>query len=132
MQGLCELQRRVAAGRNQRTHIDRAYLLDGAVGRLDVRSPVHNCCIEPVRDRGERGQLPAAEMAREEQGRLAVIPELIEQFLCPRRELDATWSFGMIGVVVPDVVEMREFGADAAEIIPDARENGLDLFRRLF
>jgi len=30
------------------------------------------------------------------------------------------------------MIEMREFGADATEIIPDARENGLDFLRRFF
>ena len=39
---------------------------------------------------------------------------------------------GMIDVVVPDMVEMGEFGADAAEIVPDASENGLDLLGRFF
>jgi len=28
------------------------------------------------------------------------------------------------------MIEMREFGADATEIVPDACENGLDLRRR--
>ena len=36
----------------------------------------------------------------------------------------------MIDVVVPDVIEMGELGADAAEIVPDAGQNGFDLFRR--
>ena len=38
----------------------------------------------------------------------------------------------MIDVVIPDVVEMGEFGADAAEIVPDARQDLLDLLRRFF
>jgi len=33
----------------------------------------------------------------------------------------------MIDVVIPDVVEMSELGTDAAEIVPDAGQNGLDL-----
>jgi hypothetical protein len=36
----------------------------------------------------------------------------------------------MIDVVVPDVIEMGELGADAAEIVPHAGQNGFDLFRR--
>src|SRR5260370_26058158 len=63
---------------------------------------------------------------------LAVISELIEKLCGPQRELDATWFFGMIGIVIPDVVEMRELGADAAEIIPDTSKDGLDLFRGFF
>ena len=31
----------------------------------------------------------------------------------------------------PDMIEMGEFGADPAEIVPDAGENGLDFIRRL-
>ena len=38
----------------------------------------------------------------------------------------------MRGIVVPDVIEMGEFGADAAEIVPDAGQNGLDLLGRFF
>ena len=38
----------------------------------------------------------------------------------------------MIQVVVPDVIEVGELGADAAEIVPDAGQNGFDLFRRFF
>ena len=38
----------------------------------------------------------------------------------------------MIEVVIPDVVEMGEFGADAAEIVPDAGQDFLDLFGRFF
>ena len=38
----------------------------------------------------------------------------------------------MIGVVIPDVVEMGEFGADAAEIVPDAGQDFLDLLRGFF
>ncbi len=38
----------------------------------------------------------------------------------------------MLDVVVPDVIEMGEFGADAAEIVPDAGQNGLDLLGRFF
>src|ERR1700694_5152798 len=71
-------------------------------------------------------------MAGENQRRFAFIPELIKQCFCSRPELDAAVFFGMIGVVVPDMVEMSKFGADATKIVPDTRQNGLDLFRRLF
>src|SRR6266487_2790445 len=71
-------------------------------------------------------------MAGENQGRFAIVPELIEQFFCSRRELDASWFFGMIGIVIPDVIEMGEFSADTAEIVPNAGQNAFDLFRRFF
>ena len=35
---------------------------------------------------------------------------------------------GMRRVMFPDVIEMGEFGTEAAEIVPDAGENTLDLF----
>ena len=54
----------------------------------------------------------------------------IENLLGPRAELDAARFVRMIDVVVPDVIEMGELGADAAEIVPDAGQNGFDLFRR--
>src|SRR6266480_8034524 len=47
----------------------------------------------------------------------------------PRLDLDAA-ILGARGIVLPDMIEMREFGADATEIVPDACENGLDLCRR--
>ena len=68
-------------------------------------------------------------MAGEDQRRLAVIPEVIEQLFCSRSEFDATLLLGMIGVVVPDVIEVGELGADATEIVPNAGQNGFDLFR---
>src|SRR5258708_36133564 len=34
--------------------------------------------------------------------------------------------------MLPDMIEMGELSPDAAEIIPDARKNGLDLRRRFF
>ena len=37
--------------------------------------------------------------------------------------------FGMCTIMLPDMIEMGEFGAIAAEIVPDAGKNGLDLFR---
>jgi hypothetical protein len=35
--------------------------------------------------------------------------------------------FGMRAIVLPDMIEMGEFGAIAAEIVPDAGKNGRDL-----
>ena len=84
-----------------------------------------------MRDRGQRRQFPVAEMACENQRRLAVEPQLREQFVRARLDFDAA-VFGMGGIVLPDVIEMGEFGADAAEIVPDAGEDGLDLLGRFF
>jgi len=64
--------------------------------------------------------------------RLAVVPEGVKDLLGPRAELDAARFLRIIDVVVPDVVEMGELGADAAEIVPDAGEDGFDLLGRFF
>ena len=39
---------------------------------------------------------------------------------------------GWCGIVIPDVIEMGELGADPAEIVPDAGQDGFDLLRRFF
>ena len=65
-------ERRVAPGRDQRAHLYRADILDDAVGGGDVRPPVQDRGVEPVRHRGERGQFPVAEMACKNQGRLVI------------------------------------------------------------
>src|SRR6185295_3443462 len=70
-------------------------------------------------------------MAGEDDRGLAVVAQSIENLLGPRAEFDAARLVRMVDVVVPDVIEMGEFGADAAEIVPDARQNGFDFFRRL-
>ena len=74
LQRLRELQRRVAAGRDQRAHLDRADILDGAVGGGDVGPAEQDRGVQPMRDRGERRQFPIAEMAGKDQRRLAVDP----------------------------------------------------------
>ena len=70
-------------------------------------------------------------MTREDQRGLAVVLELGKQFVGARRDLDAAF-LGMIDVIIPDVVEMGEFGADAAEIVPDAGQDFLNLLGRFF
>jgi hypothetical protein len=70
-------------------------------------------------------------MACKDQRRLAVVPDLVEQFDGPFRQFD-TAVFRMVAIVVPDVVEMGEFGADAAEIVPHAGEDRFDLLGRFF
>ncbi len=62
-----------------------------------IGPPVKDRAIEPVGDGGERGDFPVAEMAGEEQRRLAVIPELLEQPRAARIELDTAVLFRMLG-----------------------------------
>ena len=80
LQRLRQLERRVAAGRDQRAHLDGADPFDGAVGGLDVRPPEQDRAVEPMRDRAERRQSPnCRDGSAKIQRRLAVVPQLIEQ-----------------------------------------------------
>src|SRR5437879_1757960 len=71
-------------------------------------------------------------MACEDQCRLAVEPELMEQEMGAGGKLDAALWVGICLVEIPDVVDMGELGADPAEIVPDAGKNPLDFLRRFF
>ena len=62
---------------------------------------------------------------------LAIEPQLRKQLVGARQDFDAA-LFGIGRIVLPDMIEMGKFGADATEIVPDAGENGLDLRRRFF
>src|SRR5215212_1438597 len=70
-------------------------------------------------------------MACKDQRRLAVQPQLREQLVGARLDFNAA-AFWMSGIMFPDVVEMGEFGADTAEIVPDTCENRFDFFGRFF
>src|ERR1700749_4225831 len=69
-------------------------------------------------------------MACEDQPRLVVEPQLMKQEMGARRKLDTALGIGIFLVEVPDVIDMRELGADAADIVPDTSENLLDLLWR--
>src|SRR3954452_8182293 len=68
-------------------------------------------------------------MRGEDQRRLAVVADAVEQLDAAAGQFDPT-VFRMIAVVIPDMVHMSEFGADAAEIVPHAHQNAFDLFGR--
>src|SRR5258708_23913077 len=68
-------------------------------------------------------------MACKDQRRFSVEPQLRKQFVGARLDFNPA-ILGLRGSVLPDMIEMREFGADATEIVPAACENGLDLCRR--
>src|ERR1700730_15805653 len=84
---------------------------------------------QPVRDGSQSRKFPVGEMACKDQRRFAVESQLRKQFVGARPDFDPA-ILGPCGIVLPDVIKMREFGADATEIVPDACENGLDLCRR--
>ena len=102
-------------------------LLNDAIGRGNVGPPIQDRGVESVRDRSQSGQFPVAEMGRKDERRLAVEPQLRKQFVGALLDFDAA-ILGVRGIVLPDMVEMGEFCADATEIVPDTCENGLDLF----
>jgi hypothetical protein len=67
-------------------------------------------------------------VTEKDQRRFAVEPQLREQFVGARRNFEPA-PFGECGIVLPDMIEMGKFGAEPAEIVPDACENGLDFLR---
>jgi hypothetical protein len=67
----------------------------------------------------------------QDQRRFAVQPELMKQLMRALGQFGAALVRARL-VEVPDVIEMGEFGADPAEIVPDTGEDGLDLLRRFF
>ena len=124
-------ERRVAAGRDQRSHFHRANFFDDPVGGGAVGPAKQDGGVESVRHRCHGGKLPIAEVARKDQRRLAVEPQLREQFVGARRNFDPA-LLGEGGIVLPDMIEMGKFGAEPAEIVPDACENGLDFLSAIF
>ena len=129
LQRLCEAERRVASGRDQRSHLYLPHLLDDAVGGGDVGPAIQQRGIDAMGDGGERRHFPIAEMGGEDQRRLAVEPELVKQLVGAAGYVDVA-ELGLFLDVVPDVVDMRELGRAAAEILPDAVQDRLDLLGR--
>ena len=127
-----KLDRRIVARRNQVAHAHRTDALNRAVGGGDVRRPIKHRGIQPMRDSGEGRNFPIAEMACEDQRRLAVVAECIKYLAGALREFHIARLAGIAGIVIPDAVEMREFRTDAADIVPHAGDDLVDLLRRFF
>src|SRR3954468_24417040 len=70
-------------------------------------------------------------MAGKNQRWFAVEPQLREQLMSARPNFNAA-LVGPRGIMFPDVIEMGEFGADPAEVIPDTGKDGFDFLRRFF
>src|SRR5258708_8050963 len=70
-------------------------------------------------------------MACKDQRRLAIEPQLRKQLMGAGQDFDAA-LFGIGGIVLPDMIEMGEFGSRAPKVVPNARQNILDLRRRFF
>jgi hypothetical protein len=126
-QGFRHLERGVTAGRNQRPHFHRAQLFDDPVGGSAVGPPKQDRSVEPVGNGGDRWKPPIAKMPCKDQRGLAVEPKLRKQLVGTRQDLDPAF-FGKRGIVLADMVEMDEFRAQTAEIIPDAGKDCRDFF----
>ena len=131
LQRVREPHRRIERGCDHLAHVDGADVLHGAVDGGDVRTAKQHRGLEPVGRRGQRRQFPVAEMGREDQRSLAVLDQLVEHRNRRVRQLDAA-ALRMVRIVVPDAVEMREFAAEASEIVPHLRQDRFDLFVALF
>ena len=79
-----------------------------------------------MRGAGQGRHFPVREMRGEDERGLAVVAQADEAVERRLREFDMAGAV-IVRIVIPDAVEMGEFDADAAEIVPDAAENGLDL-----
>jgi len=74
--------------------------------------------VQPMGGRRHRRQLPVAEMGRKDQRRLFGEAQLGEQFVRAQRDFDPA-LFRKRRVVIPDMIEMGKFGAQAPKIVPD-------------
>ncbi len=127
-----QLERRVAAGRDQRSHLDRADLFDDRGRRTAMLGRRYRTAASsPWATAASAGssQLP--------RWLTKISAGLPSSRSCAnsswvRSSISMRLSSGRAAIVLPDMVEMREFGADAAEIVPDACQNGLDLLGRFF
>src|ERR1700735_1593289 len=70
-------------------------------------------------------------MGSKDQRRLLAEAQFGKQFVRPRPDFDPA-LFRESRIVLPDVIEMGEFGAQTPEIVPDTLQDRLDLVRRFF
>src|SRR5258708_32275397 len=104
-------------------------MLEEGMGSGEAGPAMQNRGVQAVRGSSASGKFPVGEMGCKDQRRFAVESKLRKQFVGARPDFDPA-ILGARGIVLPDMIEVREFGADATEIVPDACENGLDLGRR--
>ena len=81
--------------------------------------------------RADGGQFPIGEMGSKADRRLAAFHDRVEAFLRMRRIGDDVFGLGA-ETFDAELVEMREFDGDAAEIVPHPAEDFLDLRVRFF
>jgi len=130
LQRFGKLDRRAQRGRHQRAHAARAQLDHFVRHRFEVGAAEQHRGVEAVAFGRDRGELPIANVRGKDQRGLAVIAKLLHQPLAVVGAHDAP-ALVIHRIVVPQSVDMGELGADAAEVLPDAAQNALDLVRRL-
>ncbi len=91
--------------------------------------PVKHRAVELVGGRADGRQLPIGEMGGKHQGGLAVVRQRHVAVDLLARDDDAVDAVRMRRVPIPDAVELREFGAQTAEIVPDPAQDLIDLGR---
>ena len=114
-----ELDWGVQAGRHKRAHAAFADLNDGVAHRADIRSTVEHRGVELVFGRDQRRQFPVGEMGGEDQGGLAVLPQLLKPRISLRRVEDVALAL-RVGLEDLQAVDVGEFRRHPPEIVPDA------------
>ena len=93
---------------------------------LEIWAAVEHQRIKPVSGGDNGRQFPVGEMGGEDQRRLAVVAQLLEPLGGARRIRDETPVFR---VAFAQPIDMREFGGDTPEIVPDATQNCVNFGR---
>ena len=112
---------------DQFAHAGGAGLAQPVVDGRDVRPPIQHGAVDAVGRGGYRRQLPIGEMGGKDQRRLAVMCQPHEALDISRVNSIAARPLRVVRVEIPQPVEMGEFGAHAAEIVPDAAQDRVDL-----
>src|SRR5262249_40209582 len=81
---------------------------------------------EPMAARRERRQFPVGKMRREHERRLAVLAHAVDARVAFRGGEDAA-GLRLPALVVPQLIETGELARDAAQVVPHANENVLDV-----
>ena len=126
-----EPYRCVEPGRNQRAHEIDARFAHGVVDCADIRPAIEDVQRELVGRRHIGRKLPIGEMRGENQRRFVVEAQPMEDVV-GMLVVDDVLRAGAIRVEDVQAVDMGELGGDAAEIVPDACEDRLDLGRAAF
>ncbi len=116
--------RRTHARGHEFAHQPLAQRHHGIRDGAEIGAAVKNDRIKSVARRDDGGQFPVGEMRGKNQRGLAIVFQGNEARNGFGRVIDER---AFVGVARADVIEMRDLGGDAAEIVPHAAQNGFDL-----